>query len=187
MGEGKPPLAAFTVNYHRISHILSSQIYIAEPFDPKDLTVKQNWLEYVCIWDTGATGSVISPKVVSDLKLLPTGKTICNTAGGQVEQNTFLVNIKLPNNVKFQAVRVTEAPIIGSDALIGMDIISKGDLAVTNKNGITIMSYQWPSGDEIDFVAEINRKKLVPSHSNLSDDEKRKARNRRKKESKKRK
>jgi len=180
MADGKPPLLAFTNKYNGITRVLPGDIDLAEPFDAKDPPPKPSWFRYKCIWDTGASGSVITSKVVTALNLQPTGKVLCHTAGGEAEQNTYLVAIMLPNNLSFPSVRVTEAPIYGSDALIGMDIISQGDLAITNNGGRTIMSFQWPSNAEIDFVAEINRKKLQHTDPIVSEDEKRKARNKRK-------
>ncbi len=38
--------------------------------------------------------------------------------------------------------------------LIGMDIISRGDFAVTNKDGKTTFSFRLPSVAKIDFVKE---------------------------------
>ena len=42
----------------------------------------------------------------------------------------------------------------GLDALIGMDIIAAGDLAITNANGKTVVSYRIPpDAFHIDYVA----------------------------------
>lgn len=37
------------------------------------------------------------------------------------------------------------------DAVIGMDIICKGDFAITNKNGHTTFAFRIPSQEEIVF------------------------------------
>jgi len=180
MADVSPTLFAFTTKYKGLRNILENKILLAEAFDPNDKTISPRWLEFNCLWDTGATNTVISSKVASDLGLKPTGKAICHTAGGQRIVNTYLVNIRLPNRVAFVALRVTEANISEPfDALIGMDIISKGDLAITNADGATWMSYQLPSNERIDFVSAITRKKQVQNA-----DEKRKARNKRKREAK---
>ena len=43
--------------------------------------------------------------------------------------------------------------ILGSDVLIGMDVISMGDFAITaNPKGLTF-SFQIPHGKEIDFMS----------------------------------
>ena len=43
----------------------------------------------------------------------------------------------------------------GHEVIIGMDIISKGDLAITNFDGKTTITFREPSMETIDFVAEI--------------------------------
>jgi hypothetical protein len=72
---------------------------------------------------------------------------------------TFLANIALPNGVAFPNVRVTRAKIIGADVLIGMDIITTGDFAVTNFGKKTVFSFRIPPQHTIDYVKEINQQK----------------------------
>lgn len=67
-----------------------------------------------------------------------------------------MVNISLPNNVIFTGVRVTKGDILGANILIGMDIISRGDFSVTNRDGVTKFSYRTPSIAHIDYVEEAN-------------------------------
>ena len=43
------------------------------------------------------------------------------------------------------------------DVLIGMDIITLGDFAVTNRDGITVMSFRTPAQGRIDYVKHINQ------------------------------
>ena len=117
--------------------------------------------EYLAIWDTGATHSAITKKVVDDLGLKPTGARETRHADGKSINNTYLVNISLPNRVMVGQVRVTEVKLIPDDntsddqqpqLLIGMDIIGLGDFAVTNADGKTTFSFRVPSVEEIDFV-----------------------------------
>lgn len=68
----------------------------------------------------------------------------------------YLVNIGLPNGVYFVDVKVTKAGLIGTDVLIGMDIITLGDFVITNKNGNTVFSFRTPSLSEIDYVKQHN-------------------------------
>ena len=58
-------------------------------------------------------------------------------------------------------MRVTDGNILGTDVLIGMDIINTGDFAVTNVDGKTCMSFQMPSIRRIDFVKEIQRARVT--------------------------
>lgn len=104
------------------------------------------------IWDTGASISCINQKIVNDLALISVGKTQLNTAGGLKIADIFLVDIGLPNNVIVPNVLVSCADLGKNlDVLIGMDIISLGDFAITNLNGRTIFSFRIPSISIIDF------------------------------------
>jgi len=110
------------------------------------------------IWDTGATGSVITLKVINHLGIKPSGIVEVHTANGKVIKNTYDISIKLPNNVMINGIVATEADALsgGCDALIGMDIIGLGDFSITNYNGNTCMSFRLPSQKEIDYVKTIS-------------------------------
>ncbi len=111
--------------------------------------------EFVATWDTGATNSVITQRVIDACGLKPIGTTAVSHAQGTTDDvEVFLVNIGLPNGVAFPALRVTRGELRGTDVLIGMDIIAQGDFAVTNRDGNTKFSFRIPSIADIDFVAE---------------------------------
>ena len=90
------------------------------------------------------------------LNLEPVDEQTVQTANGERDAQVYLVNIYLPNTVAFSGMRVTDGDILGTDVLIGMDIITAGDFAVTNVDSKTCMSYQLPSNRKIDFVEQIN-------------------------------
>jgi predicted aspartyl protease len=117
-----------------------------------------NVLKINAIWDTGATSTAITQNVVDKLGLLPTGMTNVHTANGTALQNTYIVDVRLPNQVQVKDVTVTAAAAFssGCDALIGMDIIGLGDFSVTNYNGETCMSFRIPSCHEIDYARNQN-------------------------------
>ncbi len=106
------------------------------------------------IWDTGASGSAITTKTVKQLGLTPTGMAQVHTANGVATQNTYTIDIGLPNKVLVQGIIATEVPALssGCDALIGMDVITLGDFSITNHNNSTCMSFRTPSSHEIDYV-----------------------------------
>jgi hypothetical protein len=80
------------------------------------------------------------------------------TANGPVDAEQFLVNAQLPNGVGFANLRVTRGDLPpGAHALIGMDIITQGDLAISNVRGKTVLSFRMPSMVKVDFVEEIKR------------------------------
>ncbi len=57
------------------------------------------------------------------------------------------------------AVQVTECPDIAGQfgAIIGMDVITLGDLSITNLNGQTWMTFRIPSYAATDYVEEWQR------------------------------
>jgi len=64
----------------------------------------------------------------------------------------------LPNGVKIDNVKATECDELNGpfEVLIGMDIISLGDFALTNKDGKSVFTFRIPSITRIDFVKEEN-------------------------------
>ena len=150
----------FTTKYNRLSNVLINEVSISKAYlPPKPSNLPLVPLKgiihkkFFAIWDTGATNTVITQKVVQDCGLKPTGMVEISHAGGKTTTNTYLVNIRLPNKVEVCQIRVTEGILTGqADVLIGMDIIGQGDFAVTNKNGKTVFSFRIPSVKCIDFV-----------------------------------
>lgn len=157
---GKPIFHAFTTRFNgRVNRIIN-EIKVTRAFDPAH-PPDPPFPEYgtYALWDTGATNSVLTKSTVLALGLIPTGTVMVNHAGGASRSNQYLVNIFLPNHVGVPGVPVSECEEIvgGCGAIIGMDIISNGDFSVTNRNGLTWVSFRLPSIDSIDYVAEANR------------------------------
>ncbi|MDG0887849.1 retropepsin-like aspartic protease [Paracholeplasma manati] len=150
---------SFTQKYQTLQGVLFTPLSIDDPTTHryKGLPQKSGYV-INAIWDTGATSSAITPKVAADLKLSPIGQATVHTANGSTQTNVYVVDILLPNNIWVSDVKVTEAPIVGADALIGMDIILLGDFAVTNQNNRTTFSFIIPSIKEIDFVQKTKPK-----------------------------
>ncbi|MEI7671105.1 MAG: retroviral-like aspartic protease family protein [Deltaproteobacteria bacterium] len=153
---------AFSIEYAGLTLNPIAAIEFSEACEFKDDVPPPRIEPFTGVWDTGATHTVISSKIVNSLGLIPSGKTEAATAGGKVEDaNTYIVNLYLPNKVVIQGLQVTELPISGIDALIGMDVIVRGDLALTHENGRTKLTYQMPSTHSIDFVKEIDLKNTI--------------------------
>ena len=113
--------------------------------------------QFTALWDTGATGSVISQRVVEACVLRSIGTRKVNHVQGSAEDvPSYAVNVKLPSEVEFQGLRVILGNLRGYDVLIGMDIIGLGDFAITHLEGDTKFSFRIPSQADIDFVREDN-------------------------------
>ena len=107
------------------------------------------------LWDTGASRSSITRRIVDELGLIPIGSTSINTANGAVTANTYFVNFGLPNGVTVRHVLVSCAELGDDiDVLTGMDIMKHGGFFITNVNNKTTFSFRTPSMREIDFVKE---------------------------------
>jgi hypothetical protein len=152
--QGQPPFRAFSVTYTGLSRVLISDVRIGQAFGPEQQPPKQFPPPFKAIWDTGASGSVITQKVIDQCGLKPTGMANVHTAQGITTVETFLVCMVLPNKVGFSEVKVTRGVLRDFDVLIGMDIIGRGDFAVTNKDGNTVFSFRIPSMECIDFVKQ---------------------------------
>lgn len=143
---------AFTKNEKGLIKVLKTQvgILIDKQINPNYVKKKDN---YVAIWDTGATNTVISEKLAKELNLTPVGTVTVSTAGGIREANKYILGLQLPNNLEIQNIMVTGGLLnTDTDFLIGMDIITLGDFAVTNVNGKTVFSFRYPSCEKIDYV-----------------------------------
>ena len=118
------------------------------------------------LWDTGATGTCISKDVVEKLQLIPTGKKNIKTPSGSSIVNTFLVSIILPNNVIVPNIEVCDSEIGDQnvDVLVGMNIITMGDLAISNYNNQTVFTFRVPSRKRTDYAMELNIEKQVGTH-----------------------
>lgn len=146
---------AFVAKANGLANILISKAYIGEPYDPQHSNPSTSPAEYTAIWDTGATGTVITEKVVQDCGLKPVSMTQVHTAGGKRDCAVYFVSVYLPNKVVVPQLRVTEGILSGpAEILIGMDIIRLGDFAVTNKDGKTVFTFRMPSMEVIDFVKQ---------------------------------
>jgi len=147
---------SFTVTYNHLSRVLVSDVHIAAAHDPAVVQADQRppFKQFKGIWDTGATASVLTQKVVDELNLQPTGMTQVHHAHGTTTAEVYLANIALPNGVAFAGLRVTKGELASGDVLIGMNIIARGDFAVTNHNQRTFFTYRVPSVEAIDFTGK---------------------------------
>lgn len=103
------------------------------------------------LWDTGATVSMISNKLVSKLHLTPIGQAKSVNCTGSILVNLFKINLLLPNRIEIENLTVLSDTLPDTDCLIGMDIINLCDFAITHKDGNTKFSFQIPAEADIQF------------------------------------
>jgi hypothetical protein len=115
------------------------------------------------VWDTGAMRSVVTPQVVSSLALAYVDFVTVTGVNNVSRAPVVLVSVILPNSIRITGLKAVVSDMRqGIDMLIGMDIISMGDLALSNGDGKTFFSFAIPPfPDKIDFVDKaeaLNRK-----------------------------
>ncbi|ADY51528.1 SEC-C motif domain protein [Pseudopedobacter saltans DSM 12145] len=160
--------SAFTYSPNRLVNQIITDCGICIAFDPRSGNTHPPVGSFAGLWDTGASNTVISSNVVKRLGLKPIGKVNVSHANGNSTVNTYLINIHLPNNVGFMAIRVSEGILNGFDVLIGMDIIMQGDFSISNYQGKTMCSFRVPSVEHIDFVQDSQKpaKVIALQHRN---------------------
>ncbi len=145
---------SFTLAVDRKVGVLKTPIgiYTTEGFNKSFKGVKKH---YTALWDTGSTMTVISDELASKLNLEPVGEMIAETAGGRYVAKKYVISLHLPNRLNIENVMISSGKLgPGIDILIGMDIITLGDFAITNYNNKTVFSFRFPSSEVIDFVKE---------------------------------
>ena len=95
------------------------------------------------LWDTGAIYSVISKSLAEKLGLFPTDTQRAYTAQAFSEASIHRVDIMLPNNIVVKGLQIGDGEFQDFDFLIGMDVISLGDLHLTN-DGNTVFRFAIP-------------------------------------------
>lgn len=150
-------VSAFTSRHSRLVDQLMSDVVLN--CDNKSISVK-------ALWDTGATNSCISTDVVHKLSLVETGKRNMLTPSGTATRNTYLIDVMLPNKVSITDLVVADSEIGEQNIglLIGMDVIKRGDFAVSHFNNKTTFTFCVPSHKEADYVASGNVKNMIGKH-----------------------
>lgn len=150
---------SFTTANDGLVNALRNECAVSRAWDPDGDEPEPEMHPFVATWDTGATNSVISSRVVAVCGLESAGvQTVSYANGTTADVEVFLVNIRLPSDVAFSELRVTLGGLVNADMLIGMDIINQGDFAVTNSSNGTKFSFRIPSQADIDFVEEDRRR-----------------------------
>ncbi|GHV75630.1 hypothetical protein AGMMS49942_04510 [Spirochaetia bacterium] len=146
---------AFTVAYEGITNEISTPVRL-EPVFTYDKSLVGTQIEVDALWDTGAAMTCIKPSLRDRLKLRQSElvEPITLSGSGDVEAEGTLVSFWLVPNFVVELCPVYIADFPGDEELlIGMDIITLGDFAVCNANGMTSFSFAVPPfPDRINFA-----------------------------------
>ena len=140
---------AVTYQFHSIVDEIKTPIEIINPLN--NSTIKTFGL-----WDTGATDCAITKNLVSKLNLPVFTKAKVIGINGLQTANVHYIKFQLENKNSSLSTRVTACDELSDDGsigfLIGMDLITKGDLVISNYNNNTVLSFRIPSLEEFDFT-----------------------------------
>jgi len=96
------------------------------------------------VWDTGSTATIISSRLAKQLNAKAYSKGSMSGIGGEAEGDTYLLHVLLPTGDAVTYVEVYETPLEDYDAIIGMDLITLGNMHLDSIGGKTTFTFSLP-------------------------------------------
>lgn len=145
-------MSVFSKKYGERQDAVITKCYILAPKTDKD--GNRHYCETDnAMWDTGSTNTSISQEIVAALNLQPIGKIPVSIYGGSiVERDVYEIDILLPGNIRVEHLQVMGDDASDYDVLIGMDVITLGDMCISNKDDQTCFSFRLPSKEHIELT-----------------------------------
>lgn len=100
------------------------------------------------LWDTGSSCCLVSRRVVEACGLRPTG-TVREliVMQGRGPAQTYLGDLILPGGIAFMNVELLEGTSLPDiDVIVGLDVITCGDLSLATSSGKPVLSFRAPAG-----------------------------------------
>lgn len=104
---------------------------------------------------------MVSPRVIDACGLSDWGTADVTVVGRTIERKLYPVRFDFPGGLEFTdiwaaggGINIRNAEDEPVDVLIGMDVITQGDLAVSNWNGRTAFMFSVPPQREVSFRRE---------------------------------
>ena len=97
------------------------------------------------MWDTGADTTIIASRVVKELDLKPYMQGGIEGIGGATGSNVYMIHLAVPTGNMVTYIEAMESDFDDIDVLIGMDVISLGDMVLTNADNKTTFQFRIPS------------------------------------------
>jgi predicted aspartyl protease len=137
----KTPHFAFKQEYSDLSRKLITEVeIIGVSANSGRKTVKVR-----ALWDTGATGFVITPRIAQALNLVPVNKVKAIGVHNASIVDVVKIEVRLPNKVLVEDIKAMVCNLNQDfDMLIGMDIILAGDFSISNGGGQTLFTFAIP-------------------------------------------
>lgn len=140
-------VTTYTKYFDRIMNLIlvdcSIQLPNSQEENPEQLSA---------LWDTGANITCISTRLAEKLKLESFDEAMLSVANNEIfRAKTYYVQLNM-GEFSIPFIKVLGLPMDKSkDIIIGMDVISKGDLSITNYAGKTVLSFREPSMGTVDY------------------------------------
>lgn len=141
----------YTMKAEKTLHSIITPGSICKAYDHLGGEPHPKILDIKMLWDTGASISLITEKVIKELGLKPVSTSGIIHAQGRTIADIYYIHVILPNGIEISNIKATSGNLEDADALIGMDVISLCGIAITNVKGKTQFSFEIPSEKEIVF------------------------------------
>ena len=130
----------FTADYQKVMHRLATSVELIDVDNPSRVFKVGK-----ALWDTGSMTSCISEKLAKKMGLRHEDVGVGITPAGQIDVFYYRLNVRISDDIIIPNVKVGAFPLEKHDVdfLIGMDIISKGDLYVENRTGKTVITFKF--------------------------------------------
>lgn len=117
--------------------------------NPLSVETKRYW----ALWDTGASRCAISKKAAQELNLISLGNFGIKHIGSTQSVAKYKVNLFLSEGIEFRDVEMYGTPHddFNHDIIIGMNIITQGDFAISHSDDKTMFSFRYPSNGMVDL------------------------------------
>lgn len=145
-----------TRHYGEIVKEIETSVRIGLPFDGESQYMPPISRELKAVWDSGAMGTSISSDLARELGLVETGEICIEGVTGSSICNTYYISLHFPEDLVIPRLDVSDLDgNIGCDVLIGMDVITQGDMSISNFNENTVFSFRVPSLEHVDFSDKV--------------------------------
>jgi hypothetical protein len=128
---------------------LSTPCEVSQAFNPANGIPGYPKTEFKALWDTGAIHSVITPRVIEACGLKPMRRIkaiLLQGVDGYEPSEAYVINLSLPDKITYHELTVVSknpGKDVWWNVIIGMDIISTGELIVKNVNSKTEWSFRY--------------------------------------------
>ena len=105
------------------------------------------------LWDTGATISAITPKLVKELNFIPVGTVAVRGITGFMDVEFILATIQLPSGLLQQNIKMAVCDFSQDiNIILGMDIITLGDFELLHGSNQTNFSFTVPPSTSLKMI-----------------------------------